>query len=92
MKLGATDAERIQSIGKAAGTALRLHQLLQSRPILSVPVAAARLKLSFPAINKSFGHLEKIGIVRELTRKSRNRLFAYAAGLKILNEGTEPIS
>lgn len=91
LELGTADAQRIHAIGKAAGTGLRLHQLLMSRPILSVPVAAGRLKLSFPAINKSFGRLVKLRIVSECTGRQRNRLFAYNACLKILSEGTEPL-
>ena len=45
MALAAKDAHRVQEIGRAAGTALRVHQLLQGQPIVSIPVAAARLKL-----------------------------------------------
>ncbi len=33
--------------------------------------------------------LERLGIVRELTGKKRNRLFGYEEYLSILNEGTE---
>ena len=91
LELKAADAQRIQDVGKAAGTALRLHQLLTTRPIVSVPVAAERLKLSFPAINASFVRLEKLRIVTEVTGRQRNRLFAYDACLKILSEGTEPL-
>lgn len=91
MTLASKDAQRIQEIGRAAGTALRVHQLLQAQPIVSIPVAAERLKLSFPAVNMGLGHLVKLGIVRELTGKTRGRLFAYDAALKLLNEGMEPL-
>ena len=91
MALVSKDAQRIQVIGRAAGTALRVHQLLQAQPIVSIPVAAERLKLSFPAVNTGLGHLVKLGIVRELTGKTRGRLFAYTAALKLLNEGMEPL-
>ena len=91
MTLASKDAQRIQGIGRAAGTALRVHQLLQAQPIVSIPVAAERLKLSFPAVNTGLGHLVKLGIVRELTGKTRGRLFAYDAALKPLNEGMEPL-
>ncbi len=91
MALASKDAQRIQGIGRAAGTALRVHQLLQAQPIVSIPVAAERLKLSFPAVNTGLGHLVKLGIVRELTGKTRGRLFAYDAALKPLNEGMEPL-
>ena len=91
MALASKDAQRIQEIGRAAGTALRVHQLLQAQPIVSIPVAAERLKLSFPAVNTGLGHLVKLGIGRELTGKTRGRLFAYDAALKLLNEGMEPL-
>ena len=91
MSKGRHNSPQDKKQGKSAGTALRLHQLLMSRPIVSVSTAAARLKLSFPAINKSFDRLEKLRIVREFTGRQRNRLFAYDACLKILSEGTEPL-
>jgi Fic family protein len=91
MALATKDALRVQEIGRAANTALRVHQLLQAQPIVSIPVAAERLKLSFPAVSTALGHLAQIGVVRELTGKTRGRLFAYDAALKLLNEGMEPL-
>ncbi len=90
MALATKDALRIQEIGRAANTALRVHQLLQAQPIVSIPVAAERLKLSFPAVSTALGHLAQLGVVRELTGKTRGRLFAYDAALKLLNEGMGP--
>lgn len=91
MALATKDALRVQEIGRAANTALRVHQLLQAQPIVSIPVAAERLKLSFPAVSTALGHLAQLGVVRELTGKTRGRLFAYDAALKLLNEGMEPL-
>jgi hypothetical protein len=34
--------------------------------------------------------LERLGIVRELTGKRRNRLFAYDRYVGLLGEGTQP--
>jgi hypothetical protein len=34
-------------------------------------------------------HLEKLGIVREITAKQRRRVYAYVRYLDILNQGTE---
>jgi len=79
--------QQIQQIGKAAGSALRVHELLKKRIILSLPIAQAELKLSFPAVNKAMANLEKLGLVREFTGKQRDRLFCYEPYLKVLNEG-----
>lgn len=91
LDLFAHDRVRLQSIGRGAGSALRVHQLLQQKPILSLPAAAEALSLSWPATNKAMTTLAKLGIVRELTGQKRNRLYAYDAYLSTLAEGTEPL-
>jgi len=40
-------------------------------------------------VNKCLGHLERLGIARELTSRKRNRVFSYAGYLEIMNQGTE---
>ena len=39
-------------------------------------------------IKASLDHLVRLGLVREVTGKKRNRLFAYIKYISILNEGT----
>jgi hypothetical protein len=46
--------------------------------------------LSFPALSSGMKLLTDLGISRELTGRTRNRVFVYDAYLKILNVGTEP--
>ena len=74
-----------------AVTALRVHDLLQQRPIISVTAACKALDLTHPAVNKSLRKLEEMNIVREITGRQRNRLFAYDGYIQILSEGTEPL-
>ena len=83
------DQIRIQQMGRAAGSALRVHQALQEHPIASLQELAKRTELSFPAVTAGIQILEQIGVVRELTGKKRNRLFGYDQYLAILGEGTE---
>ncbi len=85
------DRERLQTIGRAAGSALRVHELLQQKPILSLPGAAEALELSWTAANNAMLELERLGIVREITGQKRNRLYAYDRYLNMLAEGTEPL-
>src|SRR6266542_1239725 len=56
MKLAAADETRIQAIGKASGSALRVHRLLQAQPILSIATAGEELKLSVPTVTASLKH------------------------------------
>ena len=82
------DQARIQQQGRAAGSALRVHQALKERPVRSVPEAAAHAELSFPAAANAMRTLERVGIVHELTGRKRNRLFAYDRYVSIISEGT----
>ncbi len=90
LKLASADEKRIQEIGKAAGSALRVHRLLQRQPILSIASASEELKLSVPTVTASLHHLAKLGIARETTGRHYARTYAYDKYLRILNEGTEP--
>jgi len=84
-----TDRERIEASGRRAGSALRVHEALKARPILSLPAICATTELSFPAASSAMDLLVELGIARELTGRRRNRLFAYDRYLTILGEGTE---
>lgn len=90
LKLFDNDRVRLQTIGRAAGSAIRLQQHLQARPLTTASDAAQALGLSETAVNKSLARLEQMGIVRELTGQQRYRIFGYDEYLNILAEGTEP--
>jgi len=85
------DRRRIQEQGKISGTALRVHDLLQQRPIISITAACKALELSHPAVNKSLGKLKDMNIVKEITGRRHNRLFAYDGYIQILSKDTEPL-
>ncbi len=77
-------------MGRRAGSALRVHEALKARPLLTLTFLAESTGLSFPAAASAMDLLVELGIARELTGKRRNRLFAYDRYLATLNEGTEP--
>ncbi|MFQ5839885.1 MAG: Fic family protein [Candidatus Methylomirabilales bacterium] len=84
--------QQIQRLGKGAASALRVHDLLKKRVVLSVGTAQKELRVSFPTVNKAIANLQKLGFVREFTGKQRHRLFCYDPYLKVLAEGTEKIA
>jgi hypothetical protein len=47
--------------------------------------------LTKPTINSAFEQLQALGIVEEVTKKQRGRVYAYREYLTILNEGGEPL-
>lgn len=63
---------------------------MKARPIASIQQVCKTSGLSFPAASTAMDLLVKLKVIRELTGKRRNRLFAYDRYLKVLNEGTEP--
>ena len=83
------DHDRIAGTGRLAGSALRVHDVLKSRPIMPLTGVCNHTNLSFPAASSAMALLIEIGIVREITGRLRNRLFAYDQYLATLNEGTE---
>ena len=91
MSLATADEKRITAIGRAAGSALRVHRLLQVKPLISIASASKELMLTVPTVTASFKHLEKLGIVRETTGGSYGRLYAYSRYLEILSAGTEAL-
>lgn len=86
------DRRTIESLGRPTASALRVHQLFQTHPLMSARAAASRLELSIPTIRKSIRHLENLKILREATGKRRDQIFAYQRYLTILNSGTEPLA
>jgi len=82
------DRTMIESQGRRAGSALRVHEAIKARPILSMPEICRTTGLSFPAASSAMQLLVDTAVAREWTGKRRNRLFVYDRYLGILNEGT----
>ncbi len=84
------DRGRNLALGRRAGSALRVHEALQSRPLATIQVLCARSGLTFPTVSAALDDLASLEIVREITGKQRDRVFAYRAYLDRLND--EPAS
>jgi DNA-binding Lrp family transcriptional regulator len=57
----------------------------------TIPALVERTGASYPTVSRAVETLEKLGVVREITGKKRERIFAYTKYLDVLNEGTEPL-
>lgn len=86
--LFAKDRERIVKLGRVAGSALRVHELLQRRPLLSVPKGAKLLSLSAPTVRSSLQALADVGIVEETSGRRRDRVFGYRRYLDLIASDT----
>jgi Fic family protein len=86
------DRSRIdENLGRSAGSARRVHELLQRRPVVTTKRAAEQLPMSRPTVTSALDNLEALGIVHEMTGQERYRLYTYSDYFDILEEGTQPI-
>ncbi len=89
LDLSNADRMKISVIGRAATSTLTVYHALLEHPIATSGSLVDKTGLTPATVNKALGHLERLGIVRELTTQKRNRLFSYSAYIKIMNRGAE---
>jgi Fic family protein len=87
--LFARDRERIQSLGRAAGSALRIYDVLRRRIVVSITGVAREAGVTWPTAKAALDRLRTLRIAVESTGRQRDRLYTYARQLVILNQGTE---
>jgi len=89
LDLSNQDRDKISGLGRAAASTLQVHRALMEHPIATSGSLVEKTGITPATINKALGHLEQLGIVKELTAQKRNRLFSYADYIEIMNRGTE---
>ena len=71
------DRDRIAVLGRAAPSALAVHQAMQKQPLATSAALVKATRLTPATVNKSLAHLERLGVVAELTNRQRDRVFSY---------------
>ena len=89
LELSNQDRDKITGLGRAAASTLQVHRALMEHPIATSGSLVEKTGITPATVNKALGHLEQLGIVKELTAQKRNRLFSYAGYIEIMNRGTE---
>ena len=84
------DRDKISGLGRAGPSTLQVHRALMEHPIATSNWLVRKTGMTPATVNKALGHLEQLGVVRELTAQKRNRLFSYNGYVEIMNRGTEP--
>lgn len=81
------DRARVEALGRAAPSAMKVYEQLKRRIVVSPTQAARDLGLSFPTAVAALSRLQDLGIVVEITGKKRDRLYRYSEQLRLLDEG-----
>jgi Fic family protein len=89
--LFAHDRKTIATLGRARASALRIHDYMTTNPLATVEQIQEGTNLGYATVSRVMPRLADLGIVRETTGHARNRIFAYDAYMKILEQGTEPL-
>ncbi|MFI5338050.1 MAG: Fic family protein, partial [Opitutales bacterium] len=89
LKLFQADRARLHALGRKGTSALKLHDILQQNPVVTVARLVAKHGFNAPTANSALRLLVAHGLVHETTGHRRNRVFAYTEYLRTLNEGTE---
>ena len=90
-RLSRADRVKILSLGRIAGSATLVHQELLTHPLTTIGRMSKATGLVPNTVRKIFAAMSEAGIVREITGKRRNRLFAYGELLDTMDEGTRPL-
>jgi Fic family protein len=88
IKLHETNVSVIANFGRSGKTAARLFVYLEQNPIIEIQKTAVALEMSFKTIAGAVKRLIEVGILKQISGKLRNRVYAYDAYLAILKEGT----
>ena len=80
-----------QEMPRAATNGLRMLDLLFDKPFVTAAAVRDRLEISPPTAHRLLSRFEEVGLLREVTDRSRGRIYSYDALLELLREGTEPL-
>lgn len=85
------DRARLSALGRAGPKALAVFELFRTRITRTIAQACAGTGLAPNTVAGAIAELERLGILRELTGKKRDRVYVYAPLLSVMEEGTEPL-
>jgi len=84
-----SDRAKVEALGRAAPSALKVYELMRRRIVISAARAVEESDLTWPTVLAALKRLEGLDIAREVSGKKRNRLYRYSRQLDILDRELE---
>ena len=85
------DSKIIEKSDKCTPAILAIYKYLQKSPITNTSKIKEECGISLPTIIRNMESLEYLGIVEEVTKKERHKIFIYKKYLELLNDG-QPVN
>ena len=86
-QLFASDRMKIAALKRAAISATKAHEVLRKRAMISAIEAAKVLGVTVPTARAALQNLKKLGIVKDLSGKGKERLYVYTELITLLEQG-----
>ena len=87
LELLETDRRKLEGLKQASSVTLQIHQYLQRKLYVTAPVLSQHLGITAKTILSALEKLQGLGMIREITGKQRDRIWAYQGYLDVLEQG-----
>ena len=81
---------RLPKTNRTKDNVRALFDYIEQFPIIDIKRTSSALGLSYNTVSTAVNKLVEIGILKETTNASRNRVFSYEEYLSILRKDTNP--
>jgi Fic family protein len=86
-QLFASDRIKIAALKRAAISATEAYEILRKRAMISAIEAAKILDLSVPTARNALQNLQKLGIVKDISGRGKERIYVYTELVTLLEQG-----
>ena len=87
-ELHARNVRKLPSTARKNDNVRRLFNYVEQYPIIDIKRTAEALRISYNTASAAVNKLVQIGVLKEKTNASRNRVFSYEEYLNILRKDT----
>lgn len=88
-KIFEQDVNKINKLGRAKLSCLKVFEYLQTMPQVSVVDLTNDLDLTPPTIRASLANLERLKIIKDISTRERNKVYKYTKYFDLIQDGID---
>lgn len=85
------DQMKLNSLGRARFSCEQTLEYMKRLPQVTASILVSELNMTPPTARSSLSLMEKLGILKEVSGKKRDKIYVYWKYLNILEEGADPL-